>query len=150
MICHFNLESYGTTTRNNHSMFSRLFGWPELWNQGCLPENKLSALRVRIDIDVSSEKFQKLKIRQDHWDFSILSTNGNVSPFECCYIIQFGDKKHNPKGCFQKLKLSLWLSYPDIILVNWCNFLLYLKEANVAGLTDTIQEAQVNLIPGKQ
>lgn len=69
MTCHFNLESYGTTTRNNHSMFSRLFGWPELWNQGCLPENKLSALRVRIDIDVSSEKFQKLKIRQDHWDF---------------------------------------------------------------------------------
>ena len=37
--------------------FGGCLGHEELWTQGCLPENKLSALRVKTDIEVSSEKF---------------------------------------------------------------------------------------------
>lgn len=107
------------TTSQEISMwcFWDCLGVGELSTQGCLPENKLSALRLQIDRDVSSEKFWYLKIRQDRWDllfFQLMEMSVLLS-----VVTLFNLEVRNTQPWRLFLKIYSWVSVSCILTPFW-------------------------------
>lgn len=142
MTCPFNLERCAPNLP--HVMSVRLPGaWGAL-DLGLPSRNKLSALRVRIDRNVSGEKFQYLKIRQDHWDFLFFQLM-EMSVLLCDALFNFGLRNTILKDAFQN---HSWVYGYSVLTLFWSTYLVSvwtLRETAVVGPLDKIQGDQVNL-----